>query len=185
MPTDDERIQGVLAGVEADAEALVARHLTEVRLYAAKVAPRPDLADDIAQKAFLVALRNLDRYDATRSFALWMHGIVRNLAREEWKRIAQRSRVERDDLADYIERIAEADDTRPEVDDRWIESLRGCIAALPERARDIVRLRYDLGIGCGEVATRIGTRASAVKMALVRIRRLLRDCVLTRLAGNP
>ena len=38
------------------------------------------LAEDIAQEAFLAALRNLDRFDRRRPFGPWLHRIVVNRA---------------------------------------------------------------------------------------------------------
>ena len=49
-------------------------------------------AEDIAQEAFLAAVRNLDRFDRRRPFAPWLHRIVVNRA-IDWTR-ARRLRAE-------------------------------------------------------------------------------------------
>lgn len=168
-----------------DAEALthlVSGYETRVRLYAAKVAPRPDMAEDVAQKAFLIALRQIETFDPSGDFGLWMHGIVRNVARQEWERMATRSRVERDGLAKYLEQLASASDTEAVPDDRWMDALRGCMEKLPDKAREMVRLRYVMGMSCRDISKRVGTSVDAAKMALMRIRGLLRGCVKSRMA---
>ena len=181
MASDIERI---LAGDHAAAEALVTRHELRVRTYAAKVAPRPGMSEDIAQKAFLLALENIHKFDPAGDFGLWMQGIVRNVARQEWKKLAIHSRVERDGLSEYIEEIAAIPTADPSDDEHFLKKLRQCIERLPERGREIVKLHYSLGITCKEVAVRTGTQVGAVKMALVRIRRVLRDCVTGRIAED-
>src|SRR3954467_5945448 len=45
-------------------------------------------AEDIAQEAFLAAIRNLDRFDRRRPFGTWLHRIVVNRA-IDWTRARQ------------------------------------------------------------------------------------------------
>ena len=49
--------------------------------------PRRRAAEDIAQEAFLAAVRNLDRFDRRRPFGPWLHRIVVNRA-IDWSRAA-------------------------------------------------------------------------------------------------
>jgi RNA polymerase sigma-70 factor (ECF subfamily) len=178
----DDLIRRIKAGDAASAAVLINRHELRIRMYAAKVAPRPDMAEDVAQKAFLMALKSIESFDPTRDFALWMQGIVRNVARQEWERLALRSRVERDGLAGYLEELAARPEPESEIDERWLKALRGCVQKLPDRSREIVNLHYSMGMSCRHVAERIGTSVHAVKMAMVRIRGALRGCVQGKLA---
>lgn len=178
----EDLLRRVRAGDAASAAELIRRSELRIRLYSAKVAPRPDMAEDIAQKAFLVALKNIETFDPTRDFALWMQGIVRNVARQEWERLALRSRVERDGLAEYLEALAARPEPESQVDERWLKALRGCVEKLPDRSREIVSLHYSMGMSCRDVAGKIGTTVNAVKMAMVRIRAALRGCVKGKLA---
>jgi len=178
----NDLIRRVRAGDAASAATLVNRHELRIRLYASKVAPRPDMAEDIAQKAFLMALKSIETFDPTRDFALWMQGIVRNVARQEWERLAIRSRVERDGLAGYLEELAARAEPENPIDERWLKALRGCVDKLPDRSREIVSLHYSMGMSCRDVADKVGTSVNAVKMAMVRIRGALRGCVQGKLA---
>src|SRR5882672_6065551 len=65
-------------------------------------------AEDIAQEAFLRAIRALDRFDRRRPFAPWLHRIVVNRA-IDWSR-ARRLRAEVE-LGDYFPAAPE-----PELD---------------------------------------------------------------------
>ena len=179
----DESIQKIMSGDESAAASLIGRHELRIRLYAAKVAPRADMGEDIAQKSFLLALQNIDRFDPSRDFRLWVQGIVRNVARKEWERLAVRARLERDDLAEYIEKLADMPE-KDEMEDRsaWLAALRSCIEKLPARSRETIKLRYGLDMKCKAVADRIGTTVDAAKMALMRIRGRLHDCIRARIA---
>src|ERR1043165_9174084 len=89
-------------------------------------------AEDIAQEAFLAAVRSLDRFDRRRPFAPWLHRIVVNRA-IDWSR-ARRLRAEVE-LGDYV-----AAPPVPEVDG----STFGRIAELAPEQRAVVVLRYVL-----------------------------------------
>ena len=174
-------IERVRARDEGATAALIRRYELGVRLYAAKVAPRPDMAQDVAQKAFLLALKSIDRFDPAGDFGLWMRGIVRNVARQEWERLVARSKAERDGLAEYLDRLSS--EPEPEGNERWLAALRDCVEQLPERGKEIVKLRYSLGMSCKDMSQKIGTSVDAVKMAMVRVRGDLRMCVKGKLAG--
>ena len=178
----DDLFKRIRAGDKGAVSSLVRENELRIRIYSAKVAPRPDMAEDIAQKAFLIALRNIDRFDAGADFGLWMQGIVRNVARKEWEGLASRSKLDRDGLADYVERLS-GDVADSEPKEQRLDALRTCVEKLPDRAREIVKLHYSLGMRCKRVSEQIGTTENAVKMALSRIRGLLRECVAGKLEG--
>ena len=75
-------------------------------------------AEDIAQEAFLAAIRSLDRFDRRRPFGPWLHRIVVNRA-IDWTRALAAPRRER------ARRPAPA----PERGDA--EGLLGALARLP------------------------------------------------------
>src|SRR4051794_27509645 len=96
-------------------------------------------AEDIAQEAFLSAVRALDRFDRRRPFGPWLHRIVVNRA-IDWAR-ARALRPE-----------AEAVDTpapdRPERDDEVLREL----GRLSPEHRAVIVLRYLLEYTPGEIA---------------------------------
>jgi RNA polymerase sigma-70 factor (ECF subfamily) len=60
-------------------------------------------------------------------------------------------------------------------------ALEVCLERLSSDSRQMVRLRYFEQLHSGEIAVRIGSSATAVRMALQRIREQLRACVEARL----
>ena len=83
----DERawIRGAQAGSASDLEALFRSHWPSAWRAAFLVVHDAAAAEDIAQEAFLAAIRNLDRFDRRRPFGPWLHRIVVNRA-IDWAR---------------------------------------------------------------------------------------------------
>ena len=61
-------------------------------------------------------------------------------------------------------------------------ALRDCVEQLPGKSREMITGRYEDGWTAGFLADQLRMTASAVRQALVRIRRQLRHCVEERLA---
>ena len=86
-PKGDERawVRGAQAGNASDFEALFRAHWAQAFRAAYLVVHDAAAAEDIAQEAFLAAVRNLDRFDRRRPFGPWLHRIVVNRA-IDWSR---------------------------------------------------------------------------------------------------
>src|SRR5918998_4246719 len=97
----DERawIRGAQRGSASDLEALFRHHWPRAYRAAYLVVHDAGAAEDIAQEAFLAAVRALDRFDRRRPFGPWLHRIVVNRA-IDWSRArALRAEVLDDDPA--------------------------------------------------------------------------------------
>jgi RNA polymerase sigma-70 factor (ECF subfamily) len=118
-------------------------------------------AEDIAQEAFLSALRALDRFDRRRPLGPWLHRIVVNRA-IDWSR-ARTLRAE-----SAVETAPEpvAPDVAAALDDEVV----GALADLGPEHRAVVVLRHLLGYTPGEIATMLelprGTVNSRLRRAL-------------------
>ena len=92
-------IRGAQQGSVADLERLFREHWPRAYRAAQLVTGDAAAAEDIAQEAFLAAVRNLDRFDRRRPFGPWLHRIVVNRA-IDWTR-ARKLRAEVE-LGDYL-----------------------------------------------------------------------------------
>ena len=160
----DERacVRRAQAGSASDFEALFRTHWGPAYRAAYLVVRDAAAAEDIAQEAFLAAVRNLDRFDRRRPFAPWLHRIVVNRA-IDWTR-ARRLRGEVE-LGDYLPAPPE-----PELDG----SALGRIAELAPEHRAVVVLRYVLEYTPGEIAELLdlprGTVNSRLRRGLDRMK---------------
>ena len=155
-------VRGAQAGSEADLEELFRRHWPPAYRAAYFVVYDRAAAEDIAQEAFLSALRALDRFDRRRPFGPWLHRIVVNRA-IDWAR-ARALRREIEAGAD------EPSGEDPEPDLGLREELATALATLTPDRRAVVVLRYVLGYTPGEIARLLelprGTVNSRLRRAL-------------------
>src|SRR5438067_13214595 len=97
----DERawIRGAQSGSVSDLEALFREHWPRAHRAAYLVVHDGAAAEDIAQEAFLAAVRSLDRFDRRRPFGPWLHRIVVNRAIDWARARSLRAEVE---LGDFV-----------------------------------------------------------------------------------
>jgi RNA polymerase sigma-70 factor, ECF subfamily len=155
----DERawVRGAQAGSASDLEALFRAHWDRAIRAAYLVVHDAAAAEDIAQEAFLAAVRNLDRFDRRRPFGPWLHRIVVNRAID-----AARARELRAETA-ITEAVA-----APEATASLDRSLLAALAALPPDQRAVVVLRYLLDYTPGEIADLLGMPRGTVNSRLRR-----------------
>jgi RNA polymerase sigma factor (sigma-70 family) len=155
--------------------AVFDRHSAEILRYAyARLGP--ELAEDVTAETFLDAFRRRSTYDCAWSDARpWLYGIaVRQIGRH--RRVeARRLRLLRSALADgpaedHSDRAAER-----VTAERLKPRLATVVAALPQQDRELLLLIAWAELSYAEVATALGTTASAVKARLHRIRVRLRQ----------
>jgi RNA polymerase sigma-70 factor (ECF subfamily) len=131
-------------------------------------------AEDIVQETSIVLFRRFAEYQQDRPFIAWAMGIAKfqvlGMRRDD-----ARSRVIFDDdlLARFTESWAEL---APQASERSLV-LQECIEQLASHARRLVRMRYFDDQTAEQIAVRLGGTGAAVRVAIQRIRRQLRDCV--------
>ena len=127
-------------------------------------------AEDIAQEAFLAAVRAIDRFDRRRPFGPWMHRIVVNRAIDVARARALRREV---DAAAGETEEAPPDEPSLPFSDQVLEALRG----LGPEQRAVVALRYLFDYTPGEIARALelprGTVNSRLRRALDRLAEVL------------
>ncbi len=154
----DERawVRGAQEGSASDLEALFRAYWPRAYRAAYLVTHDAAAAEDIAQEAFLAAIRSLDRFDRRRPFGPWLHRIVINRA-IDWSR-ARGLRAE-SELHDVGADPAERGDA---------EGLMGAIARLPPEQRAVIVLRHLLDYTPGEIADLLDLPRGTVNSRLRR-----------------
>jgi RNA polymerase sigma-70 factor, ECF subfamily len=156
--TRQERVwvHGAQAGSASAIEALFRLHWPRAYRAAYLVVHESAAAEDIAQEAFLAAIRRLDRFDRKRPFGPWLHRIVINRA-IDWVRARQlRAEIELGE--------AYAPPHEPELSDATLAAL----AELPAEHRAVIVLRHLLGYTPGEIADLLGLPRGTVNSRLRR-----------------
>ncbi len=142
---------------EAFAE-LFRRHWPRAHRAAWLVVHDATAAEDVAQEAFLAAVRALDRFDRRRPFGPWLHRIVVNRAIDY-----ARARELRREVADAGIEPAAIDRADAPGDDVLV-----ALAALPPDQRAVIVMRHLLGFTPGEIASALELPRGTVNSRLRR-----------------
>jgi RNA polymerase sigma-70 factor (ECF subfamily) len=161
----DERawVRGAQAGSASDLEALFRAFWPRAFRAAYLVTHDAAAAEDIAQEAFLAAIRSLDRFDRRRPFGPWLHRIVVNRAIDHARGRQLRAETE---LHDFGAEPPERGDAH---------SLAGSISRLPPEQRAVIVLRHLLDYTPGEIAELLDLPRGTVNSRLRRGLDALRD----------
>jgi RNA polymerase sigma-70 factor, ECF subfamily len=173
---DVSTVARVLAGDREAFRGLVEKYQRGVFHSALRIVRDPDEAEDLAQEAFVKAFANLSRYDPRWAFSTWLMTIVTRTALN-----ALRGRRGRP--SESIEALAEPDQpAEPGAGPRdvaarneWSDRLRREIDALSGGMRLAFGLRYEDGLSIEEIASATSSTVSAVKVALHRARKILKE----------
>jgi RNA polymerase sigma-70 factor (ECF subfamily) len=169
----DERawVRGAQDGSASDLEALFSHYWPSAYRTAYLVVHDAAAAEDIAQEAFVSAVRALDRFDRRRPFGPWLHRIVVNRA-IDWTR----ARSLRREVADEQLAVAAAPQPRPS-DELGGETI-AALASLSPDPRAVVVLRYVLEYSPGEIAELLDLPRGTVNSRLRRGLDALQERVL-------
>ena len=163
------RIRGAQRGSVSDLEALFREHWPRAHRAAYLVVHDGAAAEDIAQEAFLAAVRNLDRFDRRRPFGPWLHRIVVNRA-IDWAR----ARALRRETA-QTESGDESD--TGDLGNPFSQGVAAGLATLKPEHRAVIVLRYLLEYTPGEIADLLdvprGTVNSRLRRGLDRLEEIL------------
>jgi RNA polymerase sigma-70 factor (ECF subfamily) len=115
-------------------------------------------ARDAVQDAFASAVRRRDRFRGDGSLEAWLWRAVVNEARSQQRRRRSRERLE--------QRAARLDGGRDLAADGTVAGIDGYVAALPERQRLVVFLRYYADLTHDQIAAALGVRPGTVAATL-------------------
>jgi RNA polymerase sigma-70 factor (ECF subfamily) len=156
---DAELVRAAQRGSEEAVEALFRRHWRRTHRAAFLIVRDAAAAEDIAQEAFLAAMRALDRFDRRRPFRPWLHRIVVNRAIDHARARALRREVGED---------AVGEPAAPEVEAGLDPDLAAALAALDPEQRAAIVLRYLLEYTPGEIARMLELPRGTVNSRLRR-----------------
>jgi RNA polymerase sigma-70 factor (ECF subfamily) len=176
-PSDGELVARAWSGHADALEELARRHRNSAYLLALQLLGNRDDALDVAQEAMLRFLSTLGRIEPGRAVRPWLLAIVRNQARDLWRR--QRVRRAESIEADPDGLVSQVVDAGPgpEEEARRAELRRRvwrAIASLSPEHREIVVLRDFHGLSYDELAHAIGIPIGTVMSRLHAARQRLR-----------
>lgn len=149
-----------------------------VEMYVRGLVRDPHAASDVVQNTAVVLLKKFDEWDSSRDFLPWAIGFAK------FELLAHHRDCGRDRLVfdeSILSAIAESwPKVMSEVGHEQ-SALQDCLETLAPKAREIVKLRYFGDQKVPQIAEQLGSTAGAMRIALMRIRNQLADCVQRRL----
>ena len=184
-PSDAQLVARVRAGDEAVFEQLFRKHHEGLWSFAYHQVGCPETAREIVQDVFFALWRNHAEWEVTSSIAGWLYGAVRHhiLRHRRTERTVARitDRAARAVLAEQghaaagdvvaVAMGAVARDAHAAVEERELDAaVTKALAALPERRRLAMMLRWKHELPAPEIARILGTTPQAVRHLLMRAR---------------
>ncbi|HZA89684.1 MAG TPA: RNA polymerase sigma factor [Solirubrobacterales bacterium] len=169
-------LRGARAGSPSNFEALFREHWPRAHRAAYLIVHDAAAAEDIAQEAFLSAIRAFDRFDRRRPFGPWLNRIVVNRAIDWARARALRREVGAatggdasllDRPREAIE-AAERPSTEPAGANPYSDDVLAALAGLSPEHRAVVVLRYLLEYTPGEIAELLDVPRGTVNSRLRR-----------------
>ena len=139
-------------------------------------------AEDIFQNVTLKAMTRGACFESEAALMSWAFITAR---REgiDWLRRHEREALGLDaEILDLLDRDWQS--APPHPGGARIDALRDCLAAAPEAARRLLKLRYFDGYSCEEVAAQMGIGLNAIYKRVSRLHESLKRCIENKLAGR-
>jgi RNA polymerase sigma-70 factor (ECF subfamily) len=153
-----------------------------VATFIAACGPKFHDGEDILQKVAVIAFERYDVFDPQRAaFLSWTLGIARHEVMH-WQRSISRDRHLFS--PEIVDMLAEVQSSFGEESSYLAQALEWCIKLVRGRPREVLELRYMEDLSPTEIAERLRTSSSSIRVTLSRTRKSLRDCVDRRLESD-
>lgn len=158
-------------------EDVVREHEAAIYGTALRILGDRDAALDAANQTFLKAYRSIASYDPSRPMKHWLLRIAVNEAITIGRaRTRERARSAPESEAALVPAATPTPEATA-VEREARDGIRAAVAALPDRYREVVVLRYFNELSVDEVAAVLGRSSSTVGVQLLRARQLLRKAM--------
>lgn len=164
--------------IREDVQRLFLQHASALRGFILGLLPDFDQAEDVLQEVFVTVSEKAGEFQSGTGFYAWACAIAR-------RKVLEHCRRNRRLLALRDPRVFEAvANAAEEVEGRWDlrrRALSRCLEKLTPRTRELIALRYEMGLLPAQIAGRISWSLGAVQVALSRGRGFLRACAKRQL----
>jgi len=156
---------------------LVHRHQARLRAFLRRLCGSEDLADDIAQEAFIKAHANLASFKGGGSFRSWLYAIAYREFLQDRRREKAATRLEHALKND----AAHGANTNTSIESGLSMDLRRALMTLDELERSALLLCDAAGLSHSEAAAATNTPLGSIKTYIGRGRKKMREA----LSGAP
>lgn len=158
---------------------LLTKNQSRLFAYTLSLVGNRQQAEDVMQETNMILWRKRDQFKLGTNFGAWMMKVAYYQVMDHRRKQNKQALFVDDE--NFLAELAEEAAMSTELTERQQEALQMCLQKLPQRQRDLVRMRYSEGASIKSVAEKIGSAATAVKQTLFRARGNLIDCVQYRM----
>ena len=157
---------------------LVDRYQDDVRTFIRWQLGASATSDDLAQEVFVEAFRHLSKFRGEGTFRSWLLGIARHRVLTHLRQKPRHLQTSLDESLAELQIASEGrDPLDAEVRLEQIRALHDCLTALPKERQHLVEQFYFHAIPISVISRTLDRKPGSVRMMLLRIRELLRQCV--------
>jgi RNA polymerase sigma-70 factor (ECF subfamily) len=159
---------------------LFVRHQQEIYAYVLTLVPHVHDADDLFQDGMAMMWRKFDQFKLGTNFAAWAVQVMRYQILDYRRNLARSKRISMEDS--LLEALL---DHMPTIQDEMaarIEALRKCQTLLDDRAKRILKMRYEHDTPIAEVASYLKVSRRQIYHVLGQINSVLLRCMRRTLA---
>jgi len=164
---------------------LFVRHQQEIYAYILTLVPHVHDADELFQEGLIVMWKKFGQFQPGTNFAAWGVQIMRYQILDYRRNLARSNRVLMEEslfeaLMNHMPTIQDEAAVR-------IEALRKCLALLDDRAKRLIKMRYERNIPVEKIASFLKLSRRHVYHVLGQINNVLLRCMRRTLAegGYP
>jgi RNA polymerase sigma-70 factor (TIGR02943 family) len=194
-----ERAASVVAG--NGPAAWVDEHGDVLYRYALARVRKPDVAQDLVQETFLAAMRGHEKFAGQSSVRSWLCGILKHKLCDYYRKLGRETSFTDLEFLDdecaekfvpegYWVHMNGPKEWKPEADevmhrDEFWQTMRDCLAKLPERVATVFMMREMDEIESKEICATLSISDSNLWVMLHRARMALRECLAMNWFENP
>lgn len=186
--SDEELLKEYFSGNESALTELVNRHRKRIVDYISMMVKDSDIAGDIFQETLIKVVRFLNdgRYKESGKFLSWVLRIAHNQVIDHFRQKKQLNNISEAEAGYDILNTKRFSDKS--IEDKLIteqieEDVRKLVEFLPEEQREVVMLRYYMGLSFKEIAEQtnvsINTALGRMRYALINLRKIIDEKHLT------
>jgi RNA polymerase sigma-70 factor (ECF subfamily) len=142
--------------------------------YLTSLLPSSDAVDDVLQDTSAVLWKEFGSFKQGTNFQAWAFTIAFNQVRA-WRKKQQRDRLKFSD--EFIQAVSDELVSDALHYERRLQRLQQCVQKLPNHHRELIRLRYFVGMTVEELTSAVGHSIEATYRMLSRVRHSLHECV--------
>lgn len=160
--TDGQLVKESLLTKEAFSE-LVNRYYDPVYGFIFRRLKERNMVEDLTQETFLEAYRSLKTCSSHENFSTWLFAIAKN-------RIGKWLRKRRPAVTDPAEltEVVSFEDVQQVFSKETLSALESALSDVPEESREVLKMKYQQGKSCDEIAKILGRPTGTIKSLLSR-----------------